>query len=168
MDIISNSLIRMIMNDQVLSKSATIRINQPLPLSFNLFTPEGEKRWVPGWEPEIIRYNNEGIKKGTTFITPGKSGFEDEYVWYVCELDLTTFYVKYMVTTQNRVWFVEVNCKASPMETTHVKVKYTYQALNEKGYNLNKLAISDMYAQDLNDWERAINFYLENGSKIGE
>ena len=53
-------------------------------------------------------------------------------------------------------------------EKTNVTVTYTYTGLTDEGNRKNKLAIEKIYANNLKDWEKAINRYLETGQQLVE
>ncbi|MBI1766917.1 MAG: hypothetical protein HYR67_00920, partial [Bacteroidetes bacterium] len=45
-------------------------------------------------------------------------------------------------------------------------ITYTYIGLNNEGNALNATALEKMYAHDLKDWEKAINYFLETGKVL--
>jgi hypothetical protein len=58
-----------------------------------------------------------------------------------------------------------VSCVAQG-SNTNATISYTYTGLTEKGNLKNEVALNDMFASELKDWEAAINHYLETGTQL--
>ena len=56
----------------------------PLPVreAFPFFTPEGERRWVPGWAPEYLHPAEPSAEPGTVFRTQVDG---EETLWIVLQ-----------------------------------------------------------------------------------
>lgn len=143
-----------------ISRQATIHVNAPLDKTFPLFGPVLEKLWAPGWEPEVIFSKDAEVEEHMIFRTPGHHETEPFYTWTVTQYQPARGLVEYTVQTTNRIWFVRVVCQESGA-STDVTVSYTYTGLNDLGNQLNKLALDNMFAENLTDWQQAINEYLK-------
>ncbi len=148
-----------------ISRSATILINNNPDQVFNLFSPLGEKKWVPGWNPNFIHPVDGNWQEGLVFSTPAGNNKEDCYHWIVSRLNRQQKKVMYTVFTSNRIWTITVRCQDHGTRQTSTTVTYTYTALNELGVDLNKTAMSKMFDRDLQDWQETLNSYLENSGK---
>lgn len=148
-----------------LVRSATIQLNSSVEKVFPLFGALRERDWAAGWNPEIIFSESGEMEEHMIFKTPATFSDADSYLWMVSKYEPTNYRVEYMVSTAQRIWFITVQCRPSG-EGTAATVTYGYTGLTEKGNNLNKVAIEKMFANDLKDWEEAINFYLLTGKKI--
>jgi hypothetical protein len=150
-----------------IQKSATFVVNATVEKAFPLFGPIREKEWAAGWEPQIIYSTNPEIEEHMIFKTTAKHHDESEYTWVVTQFKPKEFFIEYTVSTSNRIWFISVKCEPAGKETK-VAVTYTYTGLNEQGNQLNKSALEKMYAENLKDWEEAINYYLSTGNQKQE
>ncbi len=152
-----------------ISKTAEILVNAGIEKSFPLFTPIGEKVWADGWDPEIIWLPEKLIAEHMVFKTEPSDlfkGRESEYVWTVSKYSPEEYFVEYTVFTPERLWNITVICKKAMEEKTAVSVTYSFTGLNEEGNSKNRFHLEGMYSENLKDWERAINQYLETGEML--
>lgn len=161
-------MLLMIMIDTVpserISKTATFTVDTTIEKAFPLFGPVREKEWAEGWNPEII-YGEGEVELHMMFRT--KSSFKEEssFLWVITQFDPQKYFIEYTVSTPNRVWFIRVQCVAK-QSRTEASVTYTYTGLNEKGNELNRIALEKMFAEDLKDWQTAINHYIKHGKLL--
>lgn len=90
------------------------------------FTPEGERRWAPGWDPSYPA-GDVSEKPGTVFIT--RHG-EIETVWVIEKIDRvqnTSAYSR--VTVGHHAGTVRVRCQDQPSGGCRVIVEYDMTAL---------------------------------------
>jgi hypothetical protein len=110
--------------------------------------------------------------EGTTFKTSGHGhghhNNETEFLWRVSKFDPQKHQVQYLVSTENRYWTITVTCTSSDNKTTDAEITYSYIGLNKLGNEINAQALEKMYANNLKDWEKAINYYLETGKTLKE
>lgn len=144
-----------------ISRAATISLNAPIEEVFPLFGPILEMKWAPGWNPEIIYSETGLVEEGMIFRTKGTDG---DFIWVVSKYLPAEHVVQYTVQTTNRMWFINVVCKSVGNKTC-ATVTYTYTSLNDEGIELNRKALTAMFADDLKDWEEAVNFYLDFGRR---
>lgn len=154
------------------SKTAMISVNGKIENVFPLFGSFEERKWADGWSPTLIYPAIEVMSEGTTFKTTGHGhrhmNIETEFLWRVSKYEPKKYLVQYLVSTENRYWTITVTCTASSKDTTNANITYTYIGLNEIGNEINARAIEKMYALNLKDWEKAINYYLETGKVLKE
>jgi hypothetical protein len=151
---------------QRISQTRRIKLNAPLPTVFPLFGPITEKLWVPGWNPEIIFLDKEEIAEHMVFKTAARFEGEPPYVWILSKYAPEHTFVEYTVFTPERLWTITVKCEAAAAQTTLAEITYAYTGLTERGNALNEQALRAMYANDLKDWEEAINHYLKTGEML--
>jgi hypothetical protein len=126
----------------------TVRVPLPPEQAFGLFTPAGEREWVPGWEPRFPA--GDDPSPGTIFLT------HEQTIWVVA--DRAPSSVRYArVTPGVHAGTVEVRCEPAGTGTlAHVSYDLT---------NLGDLATLDRFAADfegmLAEWERLIGSALE-------
>ena len=143
------------------TKSATIMLNDFIKKVFPLFGPVREMGWADGWSPEIL-YGREEVAEHMIFRTQANGGF---YQWIITQYDPHQYKIEYTVTAPNRVWFITIECREHQSNTL-ATITYSYTGLSEEGHQLNRSALQQMFACELNDWEEAINYYLKTGKKL--
>lgn len=159
-----NSSGQMSFTSERVSRTASFEVHAGIDKAFPLFGPIREKEWAEGWNPEIIYGSPDHIEERFIFRTAVESD-EKFYLWTITQFDPQQHLVEYTVSTQNRIWFILVECKPKGDHTT-ATVTYTYNGLNEKGNELNRHALQKMFADDLRDWQEAINYYLRTGKLL--
>jgi hypothetical protein len=148
-----------------IERSATIQLNGTIEEVFPLFGALREKDWASGWNPEIVFTQSGAMEEHMVFRTPATHRDADYYLWVVTRYETSNHRVEYMVSTRERIWFITVLCQPSgPL--TSATVTYSYIGLTDDGARINEEALKKMYAQNLKDWEEAINFYLSTGKKL--
>jgi hypothetical protein len=76
-------------------------------------------------------------------------------------------FIEYTVFAPGRLWWIAIQCSESAEgERTRAEITYTYTGLTEEGNAANERALAEMYRRDLEDWEEAINHYLETGERF--
>jgi hypothetical protein len=147
-------------------RSATIHLQATIDKAFPLFGPIREKDWAYGWSPEVIYPNDTLVERHMVFRTHGGlHGSPETYTWIVVNYEPLQAMIEYMVTASERFWFITVSCSAAG-SGTDVTVTYSYTGFTEEGSRRNDLAITDMFASDLEDWQEALNHYLTTGKQL--
>ncbi len=147
---------------QRITRTASISVHEKIENIFPLFGAFEERKWADGWNPVLIYPAAETMGEGTTFRTAG-NGEEKEFLWRVTRYEPQQHLVQYLVSTENRYWTITVNCSPADHDITTAEITYTYIGLNSLGNALNSRALEKMYSQNLKDWEKAINHFLETG-----
>jgi hypothetical protein len=131
-----------------------VRVPAPVAQAFPFFTPEGERTWVPGWEPEYLHPPDGALVEGLTFRTRHLG--DDAILWLVSRCDAARGEIEYVrVTPQSRMGTVTVRCRAVSASATDATITYRLTALSPSGD-----AALDVFAVEfdamLASWERAI------------
>jgi hypothetical protein len=114
-------------------RSHGFRIDMPPARAFELFTPRGERAWVPGWDPEFLHPADGSLRRGTTFLTQDE-GERSRTIWLVTDLDLEHLRVSYArITPTSRAGHVDVEVATDPEGGSRVQVSYAFTALTEAG-----------------------------------
>lgn len=116
-----------------------------------LFTAEGERRWVPGWEPE--RMGGDGT--GSVFVTRMGGA---ETLWIVVDYDPVrgvARYARHIAGTQ--AGLVEVQCADHGAGRCMVRVRYSLTPLSESAV----AAVAEFldparFADAIANWKRLI------------
>lgn len=119
--------------------------------AFPLFSPVGEKRWVPGWDPELVHPPGVEWERGLIFRTREERG---EAIWVVTALDRQRHDVEYHRVEAGRyVARVHVRCTAAAAGGTDVQVTYTFVGLSDVG-NADIAAMSrEAYVEKMQRWQ---------------
>lgn len=127
----------------------------PPEATFELFSPLGEKRWVPGWDPELIHPPGATWERGLVFRTREERG---DAIWMVSALDRKAHEVEYYRVEAGRyVARVQVWCAANGAGGTDVRVTYTFVGLSEIG-NQDIAAMSQQaYEEKMRRWQAWIS-----------
>lgn len=143
-------------------RTTTIRLNAAPNRVFPLFTPEGERHWAKGWNPEY-RYPASGVvEPHAVFVTRGHQGRET--IWTVLLYDPAALRVAYdRITPGLHAAIVEVACEPGPAGTTIGHVTYTFTGLSDEGNQFVQSRTDEAYRASIAEWETGINRYLATG-----
>ena len=136
------------------SRSATFRggfsLAGPVTAVFELFSPLGERRWVPGWSPELLHPPGVFWERGLIFRTREERG---EAIWVVTMLDHQAHAVEYHRVEPGRyVARVTVECSAETEGVTAVRTAYRFIGLSEAGNAEIALMTGDAYREKMERW----------------
>jgi hypothetical protein len=130
----------------------TLRV--PVGRAFPLFSPLGERSWVPDWQPELLDPFGASWERGQVFRT--EEGGR-EAVWLVTHLDAAAHEVEYHRVCSGRyVARVAVRCHALSGETTAVEVGYRFVGLSPEGNTEIEIMTPEAYAQKMEHWKEWI------------
>ncbi len=134
-----------------ISRQGHFLLTLPAEMAFHLFTAEGERTWVPGWNPTILG----GLpqERGLVFLT---GTGEDFTIWTVLETDpiaLRLFYSR--VTPASRAALVEVSLSPEGAGC-RVDVGYDITALSPEAANSLDAYSEDKFEQMMRDWRGLI------------
>ncbi len=141
------------------SFAGTIRLDGTVDRVFELFSPLGEKHWVPGWDPELLHPEGVAWDVGLIFRTREERG---EAVWVVTRLDRAAHDVEYHRVEPGRyVARVAVRCTPIGPSRTEATTEYRFVGLSDAG-NAEIGAMDDAgYAAKMERWTTWLNGYLK-------
>jgi hypothetical protein len=138
--------------------SATLTLGGPVADVFELFSPLGEKLWVPGWDPELLHPHGVAWATGQIFRTREELG---DAVWVVTRLDRAAHAVEYHRVEAGRyVARVEVRCAAASDRTTEATTTYEFVGLSERGNADIAVMTDEAYAEKMARWKGWIDAAL--------
>ncbi len=141
------------------------RIILPGPVNrvFHLFSPEGEKLWVPGWNPELLYPQGAKWEEGLLFRTREEFG---DAVWVVTQLNLAAHHVTYHRVESGRyVARVEVRCRALPKHRTEARVCYAFVGLSILGNREIRSMTTQAFDEKMKRWTQWISTCLISSSR---
>jgi len=129
--------------------SGTLTVDAPVERAFPLFSPLGERLWVPGWDPEVLAPPGAEWEEEMLFRTHDEHG---EAVWVITRLDRAAHEVTYHRVEPGRyVARVEVRCTALG-EQTAVRTSYRFVGLSEAGNAEIDAMTDEEYAGKMERW----------------
>jgi hypothetical protein len=136
------------------------QIDQPVEDLFPLFSAEGEKRWVPGWDFKNIMGYNE-LHENYVFVTKNHDHALSEAVWLVKKYDPDSHYVEfYKVEPGYKIGIITVKCNAISKSKTNVSVTYEYIALSEAGNDFIAGFTDLKYKEFIGEWKQLLENYF--------
>jgi len=126
--------------------------------AFELFSPLGEKQWVPGWDPELLHPEGVSWAQGQLFRTREERG---DAIWVVTSLDRSRHEAEYHRVEPGRyVARVRVECEARGPARTEVRVSYQYVGLSPAGNDeIGRMSATE-YEEKMRRWEGWIEEHL--------
>lgn len=129
-------------------------LSLPLGHVFPLFSPEGERAWVDGWDPEYLHPTHPSNAPGTVFRTRHD---DEETLWLVLEYEPRLAEARYgRFTPGSRLGTVLVNCHEDGPARTRVTVRYSLTGLSPAGDAILRDLTVERYAAMLTGWQAAI------------
>lgn len=147
-------------------RSTTIRLPLEPAAALPLFTPEGERQWVPEWDPDPIHAPGGSLsREGAVFRTTHGG---EETVWLVLRVDPTAGVADYVrMTPGSRLGTVHVRCRPDGEGGSVVEVGYRLTALSPAGAGVLEAVTPEAFAADIGGWETAIEQLLAERSSGG-
>jgi hypothetical protein len=131
--------------------SGAFTLLEPPEATFDLFSPLGEKSWVPGWDPELIHPPGAIWERGLVFRTREERG---EAIWVVTALDRERHEVEYHRVEAGRyVARVHVRCSPVGSGQTNVRVTYTFVGLSDVGNQDIAAMSAKAYEEKMARWQ---------------
>jgi hypothetical protein len=136
-------------------RAAEITVELPADQAMELFTPEGERRWVDGWDPQ---YPADDRREGSGMVlTTGHGGHQTTWVM----VDQRPESVRYARVTQGMTaGTVAVDVVGSGEHSTRVRVTYDLTALSSAGESWLDAFDAD-YDTTIAGWSTEIATWLQ-------
>ena len=142
--------------------SEKFRIDQPIETLFPLFSAEGEKLWVPGWDYENIMGSND-LHEDYIFLTKNHDHASTDAIWLVKRYDPEFFLVQfYKIEPGDKVGVIIVQCVQIDKCLTEVEVTYEYTGLSEKGNEFIDTFTSVQYKEFIGEWNSLLINYFQS------
>jgi hypothetical protein len=141
----------------------SLHVAAPPADAFRFFTPDGERLYVPGWDPEYLDPPDGALVEGLTFRTHHNG---EETLWLVsrCAAPCQVDYVR--VTPGSRIGVVSVRLTADGEAGSDVSVAYRMTSLSPAGERTLD-AFAAAFPEYLSSWERSIGALVDVGQDSG-
>jgi hypothetical protein len=141
-------------------RTATGRFELAIPASeaINYFTPEGERCWVPGWNPDYPA-GEAAETAGTVFVT---SHGDMETIWVVDSIDRTAHTSAYSrITIGHHAGTVKVDCTDQSGGRCLVTVDYEMTNLNPQQPEMLDAYNESSFKAMMNEWATGVTATLD-------
>lgn len=142
------------------SHSKSFDMDVPIDALFPLFSPEGERYWVPDWEYTNVMGTTE-MREDDVFLTEAHDHGSTKAIWLVKRYEPKLYLVQfYKVEPNDKVGIITVKCSVRQRGSTTVEVTYKYIALSNTGERF--IADFDDRAYDLfiGEWHELLSRYF--------
>ena len=138
------------------------QISEPIDILFPLFSAEGEKLWVPGWDYENIMGTND-LHEDYIFLTKNHDHASTDAIWLVKYYKPESYFVQfYKVEPEDKVGIITVQCTKMNKFLTQVEVSYEYIGLSKKGDEFIESFTSAEYKEFIAEWNSLLVSYFES------
>ena len=142
--------------------SASFEIDQTIEVLFPLFSAEGEKLWVPGWDYENVMASGD-LHEDYIFLTKNHDHASTDAIWLVKRYEPETYLVQfYKVEPEDKVGIVTVQCEKIDQDLTQVEVSYEYVGLSKKGNEFIAGFSATVYEAFIGEWKELLVNYFES------
>jgi hypothetical protein len=140
-------------------RTATIHLPLTPEEALPLFTPEGERAWVPGWDPQPLHAPDGSLSRAGAVFRTAATG--EETLWWVERVDPVAGAADYVrITPGNRLGTVHVRCRAAGDASCSIDVTYRLTSLSESGEAALAKLTDEAFAADLAGWQSALEQHL--------
>ena len=129
--------------------------------SILLFTPEGERAWVPDWEPHYV-VGESSEAPGTVFTTALQGPVT---LWVIVDISHASTSATYArFTPEHHAGLVSVRCSDSAPGHSTISVSYDMSLLGDQGSTGFKAYAPEPFAEMMSEWSEMIAAYLDGHS----
>lgn len=129
---------------------------------FPLFSPEGEKYWVPDWDYDNLMGTTE-LSEDYVFLTKNHDHGSTDAIWIVKSFEPESHFVQfYKIEPEDKVGVVTVKCRSLETERTEVQVTYKYMALSPAGEQFVAEFTESAYEKFIDEWRSLLVKYFES------
>ncbi len=147
-----------------ISHTESFNIAVPIGDLFQLFSPEGEKLWVPDWDYVDVM-GTADLCEDYIFVTQNHDHAAAEAVWIVKTYDPAAHYVQfYKVEPGEKVGVISVRCNQLDTNRTNVEITYKYIALSVSGERFIDEFTDEVYKTFIGEWQLLLSNYFETRS----
>ena len=137
-----------------IERTGRFRIALPLAQAMAFLSPEGEKLWVPGWQPVYQHPAGTPSDAPHTVFTTDHNG--EHTIWMVLQYSAGQGVAEYLrLTPSSRVGTVSV-AGTERDGGTDIAVTYRLTSLTRAGHDTLAALTDDAYGRMLQDWEMRI------------
>lgn len=132
---------------------------------FPLLCPVREADWIDGWEYEMIYSKSGFAEQDCVFATPHMDGLKT--IWQITHYDRDNYNIGFVRVTPNEN-IVKITISLEFIRNTETKshISYQYTGLNDIQNKYIETELATDFINNMQYWEKAINYYLKTGEKL--
>jgi MOSC domain-containing protein YiiM len=143
-------------------RSGSLRVAAPLERAFPYFTPDGERLYVPGFDPQYLHPLTGEQGEGAIFTTDHNG---EDTLWMVLRFSPADGQAEYArVTPGSRRGSVSVSLERTDASTTRATIGYDLTSTSEAGDRKLAAFTEAAFAAMLAEWEAKIDRLLRDDS----
>lgn len=128
--------------------------------AFPLFSPEGERRWVSGWDPQPMFPRSVAFSRDTVFR---QGNGDEEAIWTIVDVDPESYRAEYVrVAPASHTAHIVVHVVPIGAMRSHVTVTYAITAFGSNSSSVIEAFSESAYADRMRDWQRRIPACLDS------
>jgi hypothetical protein len=144
-----------------ISHTKTFEMTIPIAELFPLFSPEGERHWVPGWDYKNVMGTTE-LSEDYVFLTKTHDHRTTGAIWIVKKYDPRSHFVQfYKIEPEDKIGVVTVKCFELETNKTKVQVTYEYIALSATGEKFISEFSESAYEEFISEWQTLLSNYFK-------
>jgi len=141
--------------------SKDFQLEQAADIIFPLFSAEGEKLWIPGWDYENIMGTTE-LHEDYIFLTRDHDHAASDAIWLVKRYEPDNYLVEfYKVEPKEKIGIITIKCTTLSEGKTNINVTYKYIALGQKGNEFINSFTSQEYKVFIGERQKLLETYFE-------
>lgn len=145
-----------------ISHTRSFEMGIPIEDLFPLFSPEGEKYWVPGWDYVNVMETTE-LSEDYVFLTKTHDHGTTDAIWIVKKYDPKSHFVQfYKIEPEDKIGVVTVKCTKLETERTKIQVTYKYVALSAAGEEFVSKFSKSVYEEFIGEWKTLLSKYFRS------
>jgi len=145
-----------------ITHTKAFKMNVPIADIFPLFSPEGEKHWVPGWDYENVMGTTE-LSDDYVFLTKTHDHGTSDAIWIVKKYDPKLHFVQfYKIEPGEKIGVVTVKCTELEASKTMIRVTYKYLALSKGGEEFITVFNESTYEEFIDEWQKLLTNYIKS------
>ena len=139
-----------------ITHTKAFKMNVPIADIFPLFSPEGEKHWVPGWDYINVMGTTE-LSDDYVFLTKTHDHGTSDAIWIVKKYDPKLHFVQfYKIEPGEKIGVVTVKCTELEASKTMIRVTYKYLALSKGGEEFITVFNESTYEEFIDEWQKVL------------
>lgn len=143
-----------------IDRAGAVSMALPAAEALPLFTVEGERRWVAGWNPRYLCPDLTGAGEGVVFQTAKDAGTA---TWVQTRYDPAAGLASYVCTVpDHHVFLVDIGVVPDGAGRSRASVRYRMTALSSDADDFVR-AFGEAFGQFMAGWEEAIQRHIVEG-----
>jgi hypothetical protein len=145
-----------------ITRTKAFKMNVSIADIFPLFSPEGEKHWVPGWDYINVMGTTE-LSDDYVFLTKTHDHGTSDAIWIVKKYDPKLHFVQfYKIEPGEKIGVVTVKCTELEASKTMIRVTYKYLAFSKGGEEFITVFNENTYEDFIDEWQKLLTNYFKS------